>query len=338
MVRFLVVAGLVFAGFIPATEACSLAEFDPSDKNWTVEQIINGLPEVVLEGEIIQRDPLGVPTEAPKRAKLRVEYAWKGEAESVATLEFREASSACMVPPPDVGTHVRITVDPRAPNVFFYYVTSTWLLEGPKMEQALREYKRRTDATKARAEAGGHTERLAFADYLYRNREVQRAIWTYESYLRQDPDDIESLFALANIQRETDQLDDAMVTLARVRALAGRSDDWRGKVARFEFEATGWLTAKWKDWSGAKSTKPCRILGGDFAGANFDGAVLDGCSFPPQATFRGASFKSADLGGVSFALDNDFRDAKYDCATQFRSDIDPIKAGMINVEGSCPSQ
>jgi len=335
MVRFLATACLVLGGFWSSAEACSPVPFDPSSPdNRTVEEIIGQLPEVVLEGEIIERDPLGDNAGSIKRAKLHVFQAWKGEAESVAILEFYDASAACMFPPPDVGTHVLVDVSPFAPNVFLYDET-LWRLEGPKLDQALREYQRRTDEMKARADAGGRTERLAFADYLHRNGELNRAIWMYESFLQQDPDDFESLFALSNLQMETHRESEAMATLDHLRKLAEQSEEWRGKVARFEFEATGSLTAKWKDWSSAKSTEPCRILGSDFDGANFDGAVLDGCSFGRGATFRSASFKGADLGGVSFAVDNDFREAKYDCATQFRKDIDPVKAGMINVEGNC---
>jgi hypothetical protein len=341
LVRFLATAGLGLVGFCSPADACSPVPFDHSGTddssvdNRTVEEIISQLPEAVLEGEIIQRDPLTDTPSGTQRAKLRVFYAWKGEAESVATLEFIDASAACMWPPPDVGTHVIVEATPRAPNVFFYDGDLQWLRH-EKMDQALHDYKRRTDAMKARADAGGYAEQMAFAAYLQHNGEVHRALWMYESFLRQDPDDFESLFALSNLHFETHRETEGMAALGHLRELAERSEEWRGKVARFEFEATGWLTAKWKDWSSANSTKPCRVLGTDFDEANFEGAVLDGCSFLPQATFRGANFRGADLAGVSFALGTDFRDAEYDCATQFRKDVDPVAEGMINVEGGCP--
>jgi hypothetical protein len=30
--------------------------------------------------------------------------------------------------------------------------------------------------------------------------------------------------------------------------------------------------------------------------------------------------------------------AKYDCATKLPDDLDPVAAGMINVEGTCPQR
>jgi hypothetical protein len=306
----------------------------------TPEQIADSLPEVVIDGVVVERDPIsgepGATTDSFKRhARMRVDRVWKGEAAAFVTLEFGEDTAMCQQVPP-VGTPIRISPDPVSPNVFSYDVLSGGAPGDPTEDAGLQLYHDRTVAMQRKAEAGGRAEKFAFADYLRRNGETHRALWMYESLLRETPDDFEYLFAISHLQLEVDRETEAMATLDHLRKLAERSEEWRGRVARFEFEATGSLTAKWKDWSSARTTKPCRILGSDFDGANFDGAVLNGCWFPRQATFRGASFRGTDLGGVIFSLDNDFRDAKYDCTTQFRKDIDPIKAGMINVKGSCP--
>jgi hypothetical protein len=339
MVRVFAAAGLVLAGFWSSADACSLPEFDPSDRNWTVEQIIDQLPEVVLEGEIIQRDPIlgdfaGDGT--TKHAKMRVDHAWKGDAETIAILEFGEASASCLGPPPEVGTHVRLDVSPVAPNVFFYYVTSTELLQGPKMEQALREYQRRTNEIKARADAGGHTERLAFAEYLRHHGEIHRALWMFESLVEQQPTDLDALTGLAALQGATWEEDEARATLKRLRELAPKTEEWRGKIARATFEATGVLSSNWTDWSNIESTRHCNVAGSHFDSANFDGAHLHGCLFPGDATFHNASFKGADLRDSDFLVRADVKGALYDCATRLPAWIDPAAAGMINVDGSCP--
>jgi hypothetical protein len=343
--------GILLAASCAPTFACSLPEppvivdsvtgivQEVPTPQRTPEQIAASLPEVVIDGVVVERDPIsgepGATTDTLNRhARMRVDRVWKGEAAAFVTLEFGEHTEMCQQVPP-VGTPIRISPDPVSPNVFSYDVLSGRRTGDLSEDAGLRLYRDRTVAMQRKSEAGGRAEKLAFADYLRRNGETHRALWLYEALLLQVPDDFESLFALSHLQLETHRETDAMVTLDHLRALAERSEAWRGKVARFEFEAKGSLTAEWKDWSSARSTKPCRILGSDFNEANFDGAILDGCSFPPQATFRGASFKGADLGGVSFALGNDLRDAKYDCTTQFRVDVDPIEAGMINVEGQC---
>jgi hypothetical protein len=337
-VRFLTIAGFVLAGFWSSAEACSLPGFDPSDANWSVEEIIDALPEVILEGEIIQRDPLlGDSTEdtTTKHAKMRVDQVWKGEATPIIILEFIENSSSCGAPPPPVGTHVRVTVAPLSPNVFYYSVTSDFLLEGRKMEQALREYERRTNEMKARAAAGGHAERVAFAEYLQRNRETDRALVLSESIVGQQPNDLEARLMLAELQGEVGRLDDAASTLAEVRRRAPRNEEWRGRLARAAFLATGVLSSSWKNWSNIENDRSCRVVGIDFNSANFDGARLHGCLFPGDATFHSASFKGADLRNWDFLVSADVKGALYDCATRLPKWIDPVAAGMINVEGEC---
>ena len=77
----------------------------------------------------------------------------------------------------------------------------------------------------------------------------------------------------------------------------------------------------------------CESRHGNFDNATFDRADLSGCAFE-QATFRSASFRGADLSEASFDV-SDLTGATYDCATKLPDDLDPVAAGMINVEGSC---
>jgi hypothetical protein len=334
-------AALVLAGFSSSAEACSLGGFDQSDAKWTVEEIVDALPEVVLEGEIIQRDLLfgdSLDDATPKHAQMRVDQAWKGESAPIVALEFIENSSSCGAPPLPVGTHLRIRATPLAANVFPYGAGSDFLLQGPKMEQALRAYQRRTNAMQARAESGDHAERVAFADYLHRYGETHRAVDVYQSILRDQPKDLESYTALAVLQGETISLDDARETLARLRALAPQSEEWRGKLARTTFLATGVLSSDWKDWSRIENSRPCTVEGTDFDNANFDAARMHGCLFPGTATFHNASFKGADLRDSDFLVRADVKGALYDCVTRLPEWIDPVAAGMVNIEGQCHAQ
>jgi hypothetical protein len=94
------------------------------------------------------------------------------------------------------------------------------------------------------------------------------------------------------------------------------------------------LTGERKDRSDLK-----RIHNGCYSyHANLDGAVFDRADFAEcvfrYSSFRDASFRGTDLAG-SYFQDSDLTGAKYDCATRLPDDLDPVAAGMVNVEGEC---
>ncbi|MDQ7246696.1 pentapeptide repeat-containing protein [Dongia sedimenti] len=301
----------------------------------TPEQIAETLPEVVIDGVVIERDPIsgepGATTDSYNRhARMRVDRVWKGEAAAFVTLEFGEDTAMCQQVPP-VGTPIRISPDPVSPNVFSYDVLSGWATGDPSEDAGLQLYRDRTVAMQRKAEAGGRAEKLAFADYLRRNGETHRALWLYEALLQQDPSDLDSVAVLAVLQAAIWKEKDAQATLNRLSQIAPRTEAWRGKIARATFEATGVLAADWKNYSDVANVVSCRSEAA-LDGADFSGAQLR-CDFA-GSTFRNANFKGSDLSWARFE-DVDLKGALYDCATEFAADFDPVAAGMVNVDGSC---
>ena len=347
MLRLIAAMGVLLAISYSPTFACSLpgtlvtvdsvtgiVQEAPTPQR-TPEQIAESLPEVVIDGVVIERDPIsgefGATTDSFNRhARMRVDRVWKGEAAAFVTLEFGEHTEMCQQVPP-VGTPIRITPDPVSPNVFSYDVLSTWGRD-PSEDVGLQLYRDRTVIMQRKAEAGGRAEKLAFADYLRRNGETHRALWLYEALLRQDPGDIDSIAVLAVLQAAIRQEEDAQATLNRLSKIAPPTEAWRGKIARATFEATGALASDWKDYSNVANVVSCDQSDASFDGTDFSGARLR-CDFS-RSTFRNANFKGADLAWTRFE-DIDLKGAIYDCATEFAADFDPVAAGMINVGGQC---
>jgi hypothetical protein len=349
MVRLIVAMGVLLAISYSPTFACSLpiapvledpvtgiVQEAPTPQR-TPEQIAESLPEVVIDGVVIERDPIsgepGATTDSYNRhARMRVDRVWKGDAAALVTLEFGENTAMCQQVPP-VGTPIRISPDPVSPNVFSYDVLSG-RAPGDSIEDAgLQLYRDRTLAVQRQAQAGGRAEKLAFADYLRRNGETHRALWLYEALLRQEPGDLDSIAALAVLQAAVREEEEAQATLNRLSKIVPHTEAWRGKIARATFEATGALTLDWKDYSNVANVVDCNRSDASFDGTNFSGARLR-CDFS-RSTFRNANFKGADLNWTRFD-DVELKGAIYDCATSFRSDFDPIAAGMVNVNGNCP--
>jgi hypothetical protein len=349
MLRLIAAMGVLLAISYSPTFACSptgpgvtvdpvtghIVEEVPTPQR-TPEQIAASLPEVVIDGVVVERDPIngefGATTDSSKRhARMRVDRVWKGEAAAFVTLEFGEHTEMCQRVPP-VGTPIRISPDPVSPNVFSYDVLSGGAPGDPTEDASLQLYHDRTVAMQHKAEAGGRAGKLAFADYLRRNGETHRALWLYEALLRQDPTDLDSIAVLAVLQAAVWQEEDAQTTLSRLNKIAPRTEAWRGKIARATFEATGDLASDWKDYSNVANVVSCDRSDGSFDDTDFSGARLR-CDFS-RSTFRNANFAAADLRWSRFQ-DDDLTGAKYDCATKLPADLDPAAAGMINVEGQC---
>jgi len=353
ILRFAVALSVLAGIAVPESLACSLPTLaiveapdgssvnsvpSPPEPPPTPEQIADSLPEVVIEGVVIERDPIsgepGATTDTYSRhARMRVDQVWKGEAAKFITLQFGEDTAMCQQVPP-VGKHIRISPHPVAPNVFAYDVLSIRGPGDPTEDAGLQLYRDRTIAMQHRAEVGGPVEQRAFADYLHRYGEIHRALWWYESWMKQKPLDLDAMGPLAILQAKARQKEKAAATLKLMRQLAPRTEEWRGKIARATFEATGQFMPDWNDWSDLTRPWPCEGPDGNLDNANFDRSDLSGCKFG-QISFRNASFLHADLSYISFASIS-LAGAKYDCATKLPDDFDPAKEGMINVEGQCP--
>ncbi|GAB2175568.1 pentapeptide repeat-containing protein [Dongia sp. agr-C8] len=350
-VRYLAVAILVLTGFCSSAMACSVPtqvyaedpvtgevyEIPPSTAPPpTPEQIADSLPEVVLEGVVVQREPIagepGATDSHWRKARMRMDRVWKGEAAEFITLEFGEPGSMCEAVPP-VGAPLRIAPTPRSPNVFGYDMLSYFGSRGPNEDAGLQLYRERTLILQRQAEAGGRAEQLAFAGYLRQHGEKHRALWMLEALSREDPNDFDTAFALVALQTETGNTNDAEDTLTGMRKIAGNNEVLRGKIARTLFETTGHLDSDWKDWSNLTNRGICSGYGQHYDDFNFAGSHLN-CYFE-RSTFRGTNFKGSDLSSVVLE-DVDLTGAKYDCATKLPKDLDPVAAAMINVDGSCP--
>jgi hypothetical protein len=206
-------------------------------------------------------------------------------------------------------------------------------LQDAEFDRQLADYRTKTDALQRQADSGDRAARLAYAVHLFANHEYHRARDAYESVLRDDPSDLDLLLTLAIVRAQVLPGDEPEATLAEVGRKAPQTAEWQGKIVRARFAATGRLTSGWKDWSDLKPVAHCEVSEGNFDDANFDRAVLTDCEFV-RSSFRNASLLHADLSEAYFE-DSPLTGAQYDCATKLPDDLDPVAAGMVNVERPC---
>ncbi|MEO1028306.1 MAG: pentapeptide repeat-containing protein [Pseudomonadota bacterium] len=112
------------------------------------------------------------------------------------------------------------------------------------------------------------------------------------------------------------------------------------KVDGANFSGANLAGVKIKDGSWSKII----AQGTDFSGAQFGilfareadlrGANLKGASMHDVNLFK-ARFEGADLRGVTLSGYGRFDQASFDCATRFPEGFDPIKKGMVNIDGTC---
>jgi hypothetical protein len=207
-------------------------------------------------------------------------------------------------------------------------------VQDAELDRLLDAYRAKTDALRQAAATGGRAARLAFAEHLRANHETNRAFEVAEALLRQNPNDLDVLLLLALARTDAHIRYEPEETLAVVEQKAPKTVEWRGRIARVLFAATGQLTPGGQDWSDLKQAhKHCYSEPGNFDGAVFDRSDFAECAFR-YSSFRGASFRGTDLTG-SYFQDSDLTGAKYDCATKLPDDLDPVAVGMINVDGGC---
>lgn len=363
---FAAVLGLAFiAASAPSVACIGPKAYEGELARWsrTPEEIdaIIDRSEIIVDGVISQYDsgypqPEAMGGTVP--ARLRISRVWKGEVGAEVPIYMPIYLTGCTLPP-QYDTPVRLAGRFYEGHLFYGAVTvrgsGTYGTMGLPvanvvLDQKLRAYRkpahdsehdRQMDVHRAKAEAlrkaaatGDRPARLAYADYLRTNREAYRAIEIYESLSLEDPNDLDLLLKLAVARMEDFDRYEPETTLAEVAKRAPDTDEWRGKIARTRFAATGELSPGGKNWSDLKRTHPLCFSGkANFDGAVFDRVDLSGCAFR-YSSFRSASFRGTDLNG-SYFQNSDLTGAQYDCATKLPEDLDPVAAGMINVEGSC---
>jgi hypothetical protein len=322
-------------------------------------------PEVIVEGIIESYAPMKpartgcencVTLNSSALASIRVVTVWKGEAMPRAVLAFH-GYDVCAIPalvgkPIRVGatlatkdfkdaqhptpvTLLSISIDPF---LLFDRDRRSGLvnvpLGDPDLDRRLDAYGATTSALQEAAASGDRKARLAFAEHLRVNNERHRAFEIYDALLRENPDDFDLLLILASAGGRESINDDPEITLEELELRVPKTEEWNGKIARTRFAETGRLTTSAKDWSNLKRTHDlCYSDHGAFDDAAFDHVDLARCAFR-YSSFRNASFRGTDLSG-SYFQNSDLAGAKYDCATKLPDDLDPVAAGMINVEGEC---
>jgi hypothetical protein len=317
--------------------------------------------EVIVEGVIEPSNPAR-PDDGLKFLRMHVDRVWKGAVSSDVVVILGLGLHLCPQAPPPLGERMRfsarlvekrpfqaedaITMTPELTQLiethedFLLYDAFSRTtpmvdlpLKDPELDRLLVNYQADTEAMRQRAETGDRAARLAYAGHLFDNNELHRALTAYEGILRDDPADLDLLLTLAIVRAQVHPGDEPEATLAEVERKAPQTTEWQGKIVRARFAATGRLAPGWKDWADLKRATHCEVSEGDFDDATFDRADLTDCEFV-RSSFRNASFLHADLSDAYFE-DSDLSGAKYDCATKLPDDLDPVAAGMINVEGKC---
>jgi len=295
-------------------------------------------PEVIVEGVVsepsLMKRVLGGLL--PQTAALRITHAWKGEFGKSVTLNFSASDTACNSPPP-IGETIIIQADRDASNAIHYTACSGLHGVDAPFRAELEAYKTATETIAERARTGGRADQVAFAEYLRDNREQHRALQLYRSLYQTDPADIELLIRIALLEAIIRD-GDPKQTLRVLRDRAPATVEWRRKLAYIAFEAACEIDPSRKDWSKVHGAtrEHCKIESAQLENANFEGADLAGVWFK-GSNLSGANFKGANLFGASFD-ESPLTGAQYDCKTQYNARwFDPTEAGMINVDGSCPS-
>jgi hypothetical protein len=303
------------------TKHCSDAQMDDPSlvfKRTRRDQIVR-VYEVIVEGTIVSFTP--PDTRDPGLIIMNIDKIWKGEvAPRVTWLIYPTGSLDVELPPQlepadcppqiSVGQRIRIGSNIRGksdvlvsrfpdldPNIDFLGSDSFWSFV----------YLPQSDP---------ELDGLLVA-YQAKTKALQQAAATGDVQARID---FAAHLLAHNQQRRAQEVADALrrdgVKLAAFGAIE--------------------LTGERKNWSDLK-----RVRQGCYGyHANLDGAVFDRADFAECAfrysSFRNASFRGTDLTG-SYFQDSDLTGAQYDCATKLPDGLDPIAAGMINVQGDCPA-
>jgi hypothetical protein len=362
------VLGLALVTLAHAVGACTVPmPYDPKTifRDFPRDEIVRR-PEVIVEGVVEPYAPApDEPDDSLGFTRIRIDRVWKGDLGSSAIVIFQTASMDCSQPPP-FGQRIRFGADliekrillgkggdgmvmtPQrlalleTENDVIYFGRSrdgflpfALPLQDGELDRMLADYQSAIQTMRSGAAKRNRPQRLDYAAFLTEHKELHRALKVYESVFRENPDDLDFELTLAVARSKVLPRNEFEATLADVAQRSPQSDEWRNKIARTRLAATGKFTDGWKDWSALQPAGACNGARQDFSGASFDAADLRGCSFQ-SAALRGASFRHTNLAATDLAW-ADLAGAKYDCATRFPPDFDPAKAGMVNVEGACPT-
>ena len=308
--------------------ACSCERIRPANAAFWLSEM-----EIVVEGVVVEHDPVGGGRESEKNATFQVDQVWKGKLPRFIKLRYHEDDISCGLIPP-IGKPIRIATRQTTGDAYLYGLCSD-LLADPKFNSLLADYKRRTEALERTSETIGMPGQLDFARYLQRNHESHRALEIYSTVLEQDPVNFQAMIGRAVSLGSMDRDSDALKQLDAARAAAPEGGTGRGALARATFEITGLLEPGWKDWSELENhgIPPRDGARFDLTGANFDNSRLIAVDLS-ASSLRDASFLGAYLDLAR--LGTDLPGAKYDCKTVFPWHFDPKAAGMVNVDGTCP--
>jgi hypothetical protein len=359
MWRLIGVVSLLMAWASPA-DACTVAPtYDPSKafERRTRDDIVK-MTEVIVEGVVEPpAEPAGPGLENRLSfSRMHIDRVWKGAIASNVVVLTRIGIGDCSRPPP-FGRRIvfgarlvekelllvkdAITLTPdRAQLIethddFLSYSRLDLPLQDPEFSRLLVKYRADTEALRQRANSGDRGERIAYAAHLFDNNELHRALAAYEGLLKEDPSDFDLLLTLAVVRAQVHPDNEPEATLAEVERKAPRTPEWQRKIVHARFVASGRLTPGWKDWSDLRRSIHCEASEGNFDDANFDRADLASCEFV-RSSFRNASLLHTDLSDAYFE-DSTLTGAKYNCATKLPEDLDPMAAGMINLDGTCPA-
>jgi hypothetical protein len=229
------------------------------------EEIV-ALPEVIVEGIIESYTSAGTVSDVPgpRTATMRIDKVWKGELTPRAVLaipfgfkffvrQTSGSSPGCWVQSL-VGQRIRFgtqIVKKGITDVLGY--PGSWEefpmpLQDPKLDRLLEAYQAKTETLRHAAATGGKPARLAYAEHLRTNHETHRAFEVYDALLREDPNDLDLLLLVAVARSDAGDYQEPEKTLAEIEHSAPESDDWRRKVARARFTATGELTQGETNW------------------------------------------------------------------------------------------
>src|SRR4051812_22672997 len=98
-------------------------------------------------------------------------------------------------------------------------------LQDPELDRLLVNYRAETEAMRQRAETGERATRLAYADHLFSNNELHRALTAYEGIFRDDPTDLDLLLTLAVVRTQVLPGDEPEATLAEVQRRAPQTTE-----------------------------------------------------------------------------------------------------------------
>ncbi len=141
LARLTIVAAVLLASLGSASPALACSCIRVTKAN--AAELISETP-VIVEGVFIQRDALAREGNGNRRktARLRVDYAWKGNLPREISIDFHEGGSCGAVPPLDRPLRLVLY---RISDTQLVYGPCSDLLDDPVFDAALVAYKARAE-------------------------------------------------------------------------------------------------------------------------------------------------------------------------------------------------